>query len=109
MLGNEERDSPLLHTFLVLVHHVISHYLHVAPVAAQKEFTHEVRFRVECDAMMHVGVFGEEILQYVVIFLPLHVERQVYLRDSDIGEVVAHVMSESSLAVFLLFARHVTV
>ena len=68
-----------------------------------------MRLRVECDAMVHLGMFREEILQYVVVFISFHVKRQVHLSDSHIGEVVSHVMPESRLPVFLLFACHVSV
>ena len=58
---------------------------------------------------MHVGMSGEEMLQYVIVFIPLHIEWQIHLSYRDVGEVVAHIVSESRLTVFLLFACHITV
>ena len=64
---------------------------------------------IERDAMVDQWVGSEEILEYDVVLVAFVVEREVNLMDGDGGEVVVHVMAETSLAVFLLLGCHVAV
>ena len=65
--------------------------------------------RVERDAVVYLRVVFEELLQYLIVVLGLFVKRQVHLRYRHIGEVVAHVVTESRFTVLLLFGGHVAV
>ena len=108
MLGNEERNAALPDAFGILWHHVVAHDLHVASVALQEKLAHDVGFRVEGDAMMHIGVRAEELFQYLLIAFRL-VPRQADFGDGYIGEMVDHVVAESRLAVHLLLRTHLSV
>ena len=87
MLGNEEGNTALTDTLLVLRHHVVTHDLHIAAVGLLKELSYEVCFRIECDAMMHQRMLLEERFQDIVIRLVLFIQRQVYLKNLDVREV----------------------
>ena len=59
--------------------------------------------------MVHQRMFLEERLQDIVVVLLLLVERQVHLRNLDLGEVIHHIVSEARLTVCLLLGAHASV
>ena len=65
--------------------------------------------RIEGDAMVHLWVLGEEIFQYVSVFVLTRFQRQVHVGDFYLWKMVVHVRSEPCFAVFLLLTYHFSV
>ena len=63
MLGNEERNTAVSDTLLVFRHHVVTHDLHITTVGLLEEFSYDMRFGVEGDAMVNLRMLFEELLQ----------------------------------------------
>lgn len=61
MLCDEERYTAFSQTVSILMHHVVAHNLNILTVRLQQELTHDMRFRVQCDAMMHLRMLAEEL------------------------------------------------
>ena len=59
--------------------------------------------------MVDFRVCGEEVFEHRVVVCLRVVERQIYLYNLHLWEMVAHVVSESHLPVGLLFRRHSSV
>ena len=109
MLRDDERHASLAQTLGVLCHHVVAHNLYVAHVVAQEEFAHDVRLRVECDAMVYAWMLLKEFFQHGIVFVACAFERQTQLRNLYLWEMVVHIMAETYFAVHLLLARHLSV
>ena len=75
----------------------------------RQELTHQMGLRIERDTMMHQRMLLEELLEYHVVILGFLVQRQIDLRNLDVGEVVAHIVTETGLAVLLLLRGHIPV
>ena len=103
MLSNEERDTALTNTCLILRHHIVAHDLNIATITLLQELTHNMCFRIKGDAMVDMRMILEEFLKDGVIFHTLLIERQIYFCDFDIREVVYHIMTETCFTVCLLF------
>ena len=102
MLGDEERDASLTYTLLILWHHIITHDLNVTTIALLEELTHDMRLGVEDDTVVDTWVCSKELLKDSIVVFLLIVKRKVYFDNLGIGEVVNHIMTETSLTVSLL-------
>lgn len=69
MLRYQKRDGTLPETFHILGNHVIAHDLYIPSIGFEQELTHQIRFRIQRDAMMQMRMLDEEILHGVLIFL----------------------------------------
>ena len=61
VLCNEERDAALPDAAGILLYHVIAHNLDVTAIGVEQEVTHDVRLRVERNAVVCVRM-GVEVL-----------------------------------------------
>ena len=68
-----------------------------------------MRFRIECDAMVHLWVLGKELFKDVGITMLTSLKWQIHVGDFDMGEMVVHVCLKTHFAVLLLFTNHFAV
>jgi len=107
MLRDEERYATLPDTTGVLLHHVVAHNLDVAAISVEQEVTHDVRLRIERDAMVRVGMRVKVFLEQDVVLTLGALVRQVKDIDLYLGEMVVHIVPEPYLTVVLLLAGYI--
>ena len=73
MLGYQERDTAMVDTIHVFLHHIVTHNLNISAILFLKEFTHQMGLRIKGDTMVDEGMLLEELLKNGIVILFFHV------------------------------------